>query len=755
MIVLVKNDQIDMKRILTLAATTLVAACCTQPKFDGPVYLNPNAPVEERVEDALSRMTLEEKVGMTTAQSKFSSRGVPRLGIPEVWHTDGPHGIRPEVLWDDWDQAGWTNDSCTAFPALINLAATWDKELSLLYGRSIGEEARYRKKDILLGPGINICRTPLNGRNFEYMGEDPYLAGKMVVPYVKGVQEKGVAACVKHFAVNNQEFQRTQSNPVVDDRTLYEIYLPAFKAAVVEGNAWSIMGSYNLYNGQFNCHNKRLLMDILKGEWGFDGVVVSDWGGCRDDEEAVLNGLDIEMGTWTNGLRGAASDSYRNYHMANPYLKGLREGKYTTKELDDKVRRILRLIFRTSMRPEPNYGRFVCPEHYQAAREISAAGVVLLKNDNNTLPLNVPEGGKILLVGENVVKKMVVGGGSSNLKTAYEVNPLEGIQSAYGDKAQVIWARGYVGDTSTSYNLVDTGQNLTDTRTPQELIEEAVEQAKDADYVIFVGGLNKSRNQDNESTDRLQITLPYGQEDVILALAEVAKNLVVVNISGSPVAMPWADRVDAIVQGWYGGTESGNALADVLIGKVNPSGRLPFSVPFKYEHGPIQTEAQYPGVKEDGDKFWQTHYSEGVYIGYRWYSTKEIPVQFPFGHGLSYTTFEYTDAKAAKPYMKADGKLKISLDVANTGSLDGAEIVQLYIADPESSIDRPVKELKGFEKVWLKAGEKKTVTFDIDAESLSYFDADKHEWVAEPGEFQVLLGSSSEDIKAMVSFHLK
>lgn len=744
-----------MKKTIILSAAALVlAACCSQPKFDGPTYLNPNAPVEERVEDALARMTLEEKVGMTTAQSKFSSRGVPRLGIPEVWHTDGPHGIRPEVLWDEWDQAGWTNDSCTAFPALINLAATWDKEMALLYGRSIGEEARYRKKDILLGPGINICRTPLNGRNFEYMGEDPYLAGKMVVPYVKGVQENGVAACVKHYAVNNQEFQRTQSNSVVDDRTLYEIYLPAFKAAVQEGNAWAIMGSYNLYNGQFNCHNKKLLVDILKGEWGFDGVVVSDWGGCRDDEEAVLNGLDIEMGTWTNGLTGAASDGYRNYHMADPYLKGLREGKYTTKELDDKVRRILRTIFRTSMRPEPNYGRFVCPEHYQAAREISAAGVVLLKNDDNALPLQVPEGGKILVVGENAVKYMVVGGGSSNLKTAYEVNPLEGLKNAFGDKAEVVWARGYVGDTSTSYNAVDTGQDLTDNRSPEVLISEAVEMAKDADYVIFVGGLNKSAHQDNESTDRLQITLPYDQEDVILALAEVAKNLVVVNISGSPVAMPWADSADAIVQGWYGGTESGNALADVLTGKVNPSGRLPFSVPFKYEDGPIKTEAQYPGIKAEGDEFWQTHYSEGVYVGYRWYSTQEIPVQFPFGHGLSYTTFEYSNAKAAKPSMTAAGTLKVSVDVENTGSVDGAEVVQLYIADPEASVDRPAKELKGFEKVFLKAGEKKTVTFEIDAEDLSYFDAEKHEWVAEPGEFQALLGSSSGDIQTMVNFML-
>ena len=625
----------------------------------------------------------------------------------------------------------------------------------MLYGTSIGEEARYRKKDILLGPGVNICRTPYNGRNFEYMGEDPFLSGKMVVPYVQGVQKNGVAACVKHYAVNNQEFQRTQSNSVVDDRTLHEIYLPAFKTAVQEGNAWAIMGSYNLYNGQFNCHNKKLLVDILKGDWGFDGVVVSDWGGCRDDEEAVLNGLDIEMGTWTNGLSGAASDSYRNYHMADPYLKGLREGKYTTKELDDKVRRILRTIFRTSMRPEPNYGRFVCPEHYQAARDIAAAGVVLLKNENNLLPLDVKEGTKIVLVGENAVKKMVVGGGSSNLKTAYEVNPLEGIRNAYGDKAEIVWVRGYVGDTSTSYNRVSTGQDLTDKRTPEVLIAEAVEAAKGADYVIFVGGLNKSAHQDTESYDRLQLDLPYAQEDVIRALAAVNDNLVVVNISGSPVSMPWADEVNAIVQGWYGGTESGNALADVLSGKVNPSGRMPFTVPFKYEDGPIKTERQYPGIKEENDEYWQTHYDEGIYVGYRWYATKDIPVQWPFGHGLSYTTFEYSDAKTAKASMTADGKMTITVNVKNTGDREGAEVVQLYIADPVASIDRPVKELKGFEKISLKPGETKTVSFEIAADALSYYSVEDNGWKAEAGEFQALIGPSSEDIRATASFELK
>ena len=419
------------------------------------------------------------------------------------------------------------------------------------------------------------------------------------------------------------------------------------------------------------------------------------------------------------------------------------------------MRRILRVIFRTSMRPEPNYGRFVCPEHYQAARDIAAAGVVLLKNENNVLPLDVPQGGKIVLVGENAVKKMVVGGGSSNLKTAYEVNPLEGLQAAYDGVAEVVWERGYVGDVGRSYNNVDTGQDLTDNRSPKQLIAAAVAAAKDADYVIFVGGLNKSAHQDNESTDRYDTFLPYDQQDVIEALAEVAKKFVVVNISGSPVSMPWADKADAIVQGWYGGTETGNALADVLTGKVNPSGRLPFSVPFKYEDGPIKTERQYPGIKEEGDQFWQTHYDEGVYVGYRWYDSKGVPAQFPFGHGLSYTTFEYSNAKAAKSVMKADGTLKVSVDVVNTGDRDGAEIVQLYIADTEASVDRPSKELKGFEKVYLKAGEKKTVTFEIDAADLSYFDADRHEWVAEPGEFHALFARSSGDVKADAVFTLK
>ncbi len=726
-----------MKRTVIICLVGILAAVCCMPGND----------LEKKVADTLSRMTLEEKVAITHAQSKFSSAGVPRLGIPELWHTDGPHGIRPEVLWDEWSQAGWTNDSCTAYPCLENLAATWDRELSSLYGKSIGEEARYRKKDILLGPGVNMGRTPLNGRTFEYMGEDPYLAAQMVIPYVKGVQSNGVAACVKHFAVNNQEVRRTRTSSNVDDRTMYEIYLPAFKAAVQEGGAWAIMGSYNLWNDQFNCHNERLLKDILKGEWGFDGVVVSDWGGCRDDDEAAANGLDIEMGTWTDPnleIEGS-SNHYNLYHLANPYLERLRDGRASEEELNEKARRVLRTMYRTSMSPERHFGSFTSPEHFAAARKIAAEGIVLLKNEG-ALPLQVPEGGRILLVGENAYKIMTVGGGSSSLKTKHEIIPLDGLREAFEGKAEVVWERGYVGDTSTDYNLVVTGQDLSESRSREQLIADAVAAAREADCVIFIGGLNKSKHQDKEGYDRLDIVLPYGQDALIEALADVCPQLIVVNISGSPVAMPWNDRVNAIVQSWYGGSESGRALADVLTGAVNPSGKLPFTVPFAMADGPLKTERQYPGIKEEGKTWWQEYYDEGVFIGYRWYSSKCIPVQYPFGYGLSYTSFDLSGAKLSAASVKAGKAVTATVTLTNTGALPGAEVVQLYVNDMESSVERPARELKGFEKVFLEPGASRKISFTVKPEDLSFFDADAHAWKLEPGEFHILIGTSSEDL---------
>lgn len=741
-----------MKRIIALGMFSLVLGLSSQAQT--PVYLDDTKPIEERIEDALSRMTLEEKVAMIHAQSKFSSPGVERLGIPDVWMTDGPHGIRPEVLWDEWDQASWTNDSCVAFPALTCLAATWNPEMALLYGKSIGEEARFRKKTVLLGPGVNIYRTPLNGRNFEYMGEDPYLAGRMVVPYVQGVQRNGVAVCVKHYALNNHEVNRHTSNIIVDDRALREIYLPAFKAAVQEGKAWAIMGSYNLYKGQYACHNQYLLNDILKGEWGFDGVVVSDWGGTHNTEQAIKNGLDMEFGSWTNGLTAGASNAYDSYYMAFPYLKMIKEGKVGTKELDDKVRRVLRLIYRTEMNRNRPWGSMNSEEHYAAARRIAEEGIVLLKNDNNVLPINLEQVKKIAVVGENAVKMMTVGGGSSSLKVQREISPLDGIKARVGGKAEVVWVRGYVGDASGEYNGVVTGQNLKDERTPEELIAEAVKVAKESDYVIFIGGLNKSAGQDCEDSDRGGLNLSYGQDDVISALAEANRNLVVVNISGNAIAMPWVNEVPAIVQDWYIGSEAGNALASILMGDANPSGKLPFTFPVKLEDNSAHALGEF--VYERSNDIIDVKYNESIFVGYRWADKqKKVKPLFPFGHGLSYTTFAYGKATADKKEMGVDDVLSITVPITNTGSREGAEIVQLYISDLKSSLPRPVKELKGFQKVKLAPGETKNVTFTVAKDALSYYDDALQDWVVEPGKFEAIVAASATDIKSKISFSVK
>jgi len=740
-----------MKKILVSLVFAAVLPLSAQQK---PVYLDESKPIEERVEDALPRLTLKEKIALVHAQSKFSSAGVPRLGIPEFWMTDGPHGVRPEVLWDEWDQAGWTNDSCVAFPALTCLAATWNPEMSLLYGQSIGEEARYRNKTVLLGPGVNIYRTPLNGRNFEYMGEDPYLSAHMVVPYIQGVQQNGVAACVKHFALNNHEVNRHTTNVIVDDRALYEIYLPAFKAAIQEGKAWAIMGSYNLYKGQHCCHNQYLLNDILKGEWGFDGVVISDWGGAHDTDQAITNGLDMEFGSWTNGLSNGASNAYDNYYLAMPYLQRIQEGKVGTKELDDKVRRILRLAFRTTMNTSRPWGAILSPEHYEAARRIGEEGIVLLQNEGGLLPINLDKAKKIAVIGENAIKMMTVGGGSSSLKVQREISPLDGIRQRVGNQVEVVYARGYVGDASGEYNGVVTGQNLKDDRTPDELIAEAVKVAADADYVIFIGGLNKSANQDCEDTDRAGLGLPYGQDDVIQALAKVNRNLIVVNISGNAVAMPWVKEVPAIVQDWYLGSEAGSALAAVLVGDVNPSGKLPFTFPVKLEDNAAYALGEYTGVRSD--TVINIKYNESIFVGYRWADKqKKSKPLFAFGHGLSYTTFEYGKPVADAKTMSPDGKLTVKVTVKNTGSREGQEVVQLYIADKKSSLPRPLKELKGFKKIKLTPGESKEVSFVIDKEALSFFDDTKHAWIAEPGKFEAIIAASAADVKGVVPFELK
>lgn len=739
------------KLITTLAAVALTFVGATAAT---PVYLDPSKPLEERVEDALQRMTLEEKVGVLHAQSKFCSRGVQRLGIPELWTTDGPHGIRPEVLWDEWEQAAWTNDSCVAFPALTALAATWNPELAELYGRSLGEEALYRGKDVVLGPGVNIYRTPLNGRNFEYMGEDPLLASRMVVPYIKGLQSNGVAACVKHYALNNNEVNRHTSNVIVDDRTLYEIYLPAFKAAVTEGGAWSIMGSYNLYQNQHGCHNKRLLCDILRDEWGFDGVVISDWGGTHDTAEAVENGLDLEFGSWTNGLTNGRSNAYDNYYLADPYLKLLREGKADMATLDNKVRNVLRLIFRTAMKSDKGFGSLCSDEHYAAARRIGAEGIVLLRNKGNLLPLDPSKPQNILVVGENAVKMMTVGGGSSSLKVQRETSPLDGLRAQAPAGSTVVWERGYVGDPTGEYNGVTSGQDLSESRSADRLIADAADAARRADVVIFVGGLNKATGQDCEDSDRESLALPYNQDAVIEALVAANPRTVVVNVSGNAVAMPWADKVPAILQAWFLGSESGNSLADVIFGHVNPSGKLPMTFPVRLYDVAAHAVGEYPGTKRADSDIVDIRYNEGVMVGYRWFDTKKIRPLFAFGHGLSYTTFGYGKLSADASKIGPDGAMTLSVDVTNTGSRAGAETVQLYISDTKASVKRPAKELKNFAKIYLEPGQTKTVTFTVRPSDLAFFDAGAHAWKAEPGEFRAHVGAASDDIRSSLRFVL-
>ncbi|MBO4447431.1 MAG: glycoside hydrolase family 3 C-terminal domain-containing protein [Bacteroidales bacterium] len=701
--------------------------------------------IEAKVSETVSQMTLDEKIGVVHAQSKFSSRGVPRLGVPELWCDDGPHGVRPETLWDSWAAAGWTNDSCTAYPSLTCLAASWDRDLALLYGRSVGEEARYRKKNVLLGPGVNICRTPLCGRNFEYMGEDPYLAGEMAVPYVKGVQSNNVATCVKHFALNNQEFMRSSINVNISDRALYEIYLPAFKAAVMDGGAWSVMSSYNKYQNEWVSHQPRLLKDILKGEWGFDGAVISDWGAVHSTEGAAWGGLDLEFGTHTNGVDINTANAYDAYYLADAYKQKILAGELPESELDDKVSRALRLNFRTLQ--GDNCGSMCSPGHFADCRKIGSEGIVLLKN-SGVLPMKT-EVGKVVVLGENAIRPMVVGGSSSSLKAQHEISPLQGLREAFPE-AEVVYERAYVGEPKLTGNYNYGLYDLSDPRPADVILADALAAVQDADYVVFVGGLNKNKEQDCEGKDRLAYELPYGQNEVIEAIAAARPDMIYVNISGSPVAMPFVDKVGAIVQAWYLGSEAGRAIADVLTGAVNPSGKLPFTFPVALSDGPVKTERQYPGI-QDEEGNWQVYYDEDIWVGYRWYDHVAVEPLFPFGYGLSYTSFEYSDLRV--PGTFSDG-MKVRVRVRNTGDVAGAEVVQLYVTDEEASVDRPVKELKGFGKVYLEPGESREVEFRLNRSALSYFDESAHEWVAEPGAFKVLVGSSSRDIRAEAGFRL-
>jgi beta-glucosidase len=691
-----------------------------------------NPILETRIDSILTLLTLEEKVAMCHAQSQFSSPGVPRLGIPELWMSDGPHGIRGEINWSNWDYSGWTNDYITAFPALTCLAATFNPSLSKQYGISIGEEARYRKKDVLLGPGVNIYRTPLNGRNFEYMGEDPYLASVMVVPYIKGVQQNGVAACVKHYALNNQELWRGHINVEVSDRALHEIYLPAFKAAVKEGNAWSIMGSYNQFRGEHCSHNDLLLNQILKKDWGFEGVVISDWGGTHDTKQAALNGLDIEMGSPIDKQISSRLAFDANF-LGQPFLELLKNDNIDKSILNDKVRRILRLMMRTTLNTERPFGRINNKEHLQVSREIATEGIVLLKNENDFFPINPSQKITIAVIGENAIKPMTIGGGSSELKADFEISALEGLQKRYKN-ATIIYSIGY-----SSENLKE-GEMAS-------LNNEAIETASKADLVLFFGGLNKNKGQDCEDGDRQEFNLPYNQDYLISEILKVNANIGIVLVSGNAVSMPWISRVKAVMQTWYLGSEAGHAIADIISGNVNPSGKLPFSFPVKLTDNAAHFygEISYPG---DGKT---QYYKDDIFVGYRWHDTKNIKPLFSFGHGLSYTSFKLSDIKTNKKTYTVTDSINIKVKLTNIGNMDGSEVVQVYIGKPESKVTRALKELKGFKKIFLRKSEHSIINIPINVASLSFYDASISNWNLEKGDYIIYIGNASNNISKKIS----
>ena len=600
-------------RINTLSAVLLAMTAQVMAQEPTPPYLDDNQPIEVRVEDALSRMTLKEKIAIIHAQSKFSSPGCPRQGIPELWMSDGPHGVRMEFVWDNWDHADWTNDSCTAYPALTCLAATFNPELAFKYGNAIGQEARYREKDVILGPGVNIYRTPLSGRNFEYMGEDPYLSSRMVVPYVKGMQQNGVAACLKHFALNNQEKDRDKINVEVSDRALYEIYLPAFKAGVQEGGVWTVMGSYNKFRGQYCSHNDLLINQILKKDWGFDGVMMTDWGSAHDTDEAARYGLDLEMGSWTNGLTWGLSSAYDDYYLAQPFLKKIESGELPESLLDYKEGVVLRLTFRTSMNRNRPYGCKLTPEHAEIARKIAEEGIVLLKNENHFFPIEKGRYQKIAVIGENAVKQLSLGGGSSELKPQKEISPLEGMIEKYG-KEHILFTLGYASGEPNYSNELPSGLDA------DSLVQEALKVAREADVVLFFGGLNKNFQQDCEGDDRRSMDLPFGQNELIEKIIQVNPNTGVILISGNAVSMPWLSQIDGLMQSWYLGSQAGTATANIICGEANPSGKLPFSIPVKLEDNSAHYfgAESYPGV--NGTQY----YKDDILVGYRWHDTKKI-----------------------------------------------------------------------------------------------------------------------------------
>ena len=702
--------------------------------------------MEKRIEKLIKKMTLEEKVGLLHGNSKFYVAGVERLGIPEWSLSDGPHGVRAEINRHDWAYAGWTNDSASYFPTGTAFAAAWNPELAYRRGEVLGEEARWRKKDVLLGPGVNIIRSPLCGRNFEYMSEDPYMNSVLAVAYIKGLQSRDVACSVKHFAVNNQETNRTTVDVECSERALREIYLPAFKAAVQEGGALTVMAAYNKFRGEFCAENNYLVRKILRNEWGFDGVYVTDWGAAHSTVLSMEAGLDLEMGTLI--------DKYEDWYYANPLIEAVKSGKIPMSLVDEKVGDVLRVMIKTNvLDPKKRFGpgSMNTKEHQQATYDAAAEAIVLLKNQNNLLPLDFSSIKSLAVIGDNATRKHSNGGLSSEIKAVYEVTPLEALRAKWGDKVDIRFAQGYEKLSTFvegSNNGQSSGTFSSKTQESDALLKEAVEVARTSDVALLVCGLN--HDYDTESFDRLNMDIPYGQVELIQEVVKANPRTIVVMIAGSPLNMAAVDICSpAIVWAWFNGMEGGNALVDVLSGKVNPSGKMPFTTPVSLDQSPAHALGNFPG------RDLKVNYEEDILVGYRWFDTKGLPVVYPFGYGLSYTTFDYSNLNTDKETYDQADTIQATFTLTNTGDREGAEVAQLYVSDPVCSVMRPVKELKGFKKVFLKPGESRRITLDIPVSSLAFYSEAQSQFVVEPGEFILQLGASASDIKQKISVEVK
>ena len=757
------------RKLVSALLCTLLLVSCTEKQGHKSALLQ----YEAEIDGIIEQMTLEEKVNMMHGKYMFTSAGVERLGIADMIYTDGPFGIREEMEPDSWTPLGWENDRATFFPTGSALAATWSPELAYSYGTGMAREARLRGKDMLLGPAINIQRIPTGGRTYEYLSEDPYLSSLLSAGYVKGVQDNGVASCIKHYALNSQENNRGNVNVIIGERAMREIYLPPFRAAVEKADAYGVMPAYNKIKGWWCSENDELLNKILRDEWGFAGFTVSDWGGTHSTVKSVINGLNVEMPG--------------NQYLGIPLLDSVKAGIVPEEVINQRVREILRVRMAIEPIPPDQANKEVTskPEQQKIAYDIASKSIVLLKN-NGILPLDLGEKPVIAVIGANATQTMGLGGLGAGVKTLYEVTPMEGLKDRIGDKAEILYAQGYIPevfDFARMFRRVTPEEREKEAREKalmvDKLTKEALEIAKKADIVLFIGGNNRA--VETEGSDRLDIKLPSGQDELISLIAEVNPEIVTVLVSGAPNDMNIIEPLSkALLISWFNGTEGGNALADVLVGNISPTGHLPFTMPVKLEDSPafaldnyspgpsrrdifagVVARTNAPGNEQAGEEPQDVkdpndaYYSEESLVGYRWYDTRNVPVMYPFGHGLTYTTFEYSSLTTDKDTYGKKDDISVSFDLTNTGSVAADEVAQVYVHRINPSVEWPYKELKAFTRIPLEPGESKTVTLEIPVKDLQYWNEELHDWADDPCDIELLVGASAGDIKLKKEVVLK